>query len=179
MKKKVKKSKKINEKLLPKSLNGRPPLFKTNNELEEAIQSYFDWCFELKWIDEPARDEEWNKLYFRDKLKYTPVRKKVMVKIPTVSWLAVHLNTSRQTLINYEEKEKFFDTIKNAKQFIESIVEEWMIWGTLNSVGCIFNLKNNWWWKDKTETDITSNWKEIITINLPTINKQDEESNID
>ena len=47
-----------------------------------------------------------------------------MIKIPTISGLAVALDTSRRTLVNYEEKEEFFHTIKEAKQFIESVIEE-------------------------------------------------------
>jgi len=42
-----------------------------------------------------------------------------MTTVVTVSGLALALKTSRETLINYEEREKYFDTIKDAKQFIE------------------------------------------------------------
>ena len=55
---------------------------------------------------------------------------------------------SRQDLINYSKDKEFFDTIKKAKLKIENYLEEHLV--TDNSVtGIIFNLKNNYGWKDK------------------------------
>lgn len=87
-------------------------------------------------------------------------------KIMTVSALAVWLGTSRETLIDYgsgkydekaldaDTKLKFSDTIKEAKDLIESQWEERLVGS--NVTGVIFNLKNNWNWADKTEQEITN-----------------------
>ncbi|MFS4438605.1 terminase small subunit [Paracoccaceae bacterium GXU_MW_L88] len=82
----------------------------------------------------------------------------------TVSGLAVWLDTSRQTLINYEDKEEYFDTIKRAKARCEAWVEENALMSKTNATFSIFNLKNNFGWKDKTEQDVTSNGESIVLM---------------
>lgn len=71
----------------------------------------------------------------------------------TVSGLAYALDTNRQTLLNYEEKEEFFDTIKKAKAKIEVYNEEMLYNKEVPTTGIIFNLKNNYGWKDKQEIE--------------------------
>jgi hypothetical protein len=71
----------------------------------------------------------------------------------TITGLALALDTSRQTLVNYEDKDMFFDTIKRAKDRCENFIEEGMLTNKLNTTACIFNAKNNYGWKDKTEQE--------------------------
>lgn len=66
----------------------------------------------------------------------------------TISGLAYFLGTNRQTLLNYEEREEFFDTITRAKAKIEAFVEE-SLWQPKIATGVMFNLKNNFGWQDK------------------------------
>lgn len=66
----------------------------------------------------------------------------------TISGLAYFLGTNRQTLLNYEERDEYFDTIKRAKARIEAFVEE-SLWQPKIATGVIFNLKNNFGWQDK------------------------------
>lgn len=74
-------------------------------------------------------------------------------KPPTITGLAYALDMTRQSLCNYESRDEFFDTIKKAKQRVEMFLEESL---HNNSVaGTIFNLKNNFGWKDKSEQHIT------------------------
>ena len=136
---------------------GRPMKFKSVKELQKQIDAYFESCYEEIWKDEPKRDDKGNKVSIKGKLQYEPVKIRRLKQIPTISGLAVALDTSRQTLINYEERWEFFDTIKRAKQFIESLIEEWALMNSLNPTSAIFNLKNNFNRKDKTEVDQTSN----------------------
>ena len=82
----------------------------------------------------------------------------------TVSGLAYALGTNRQTLINYEEKSEFIDTIKSAKAKIERFNEEMLYSKDISTVGVIFNLKNNYGWKDKQE--IEADVKNDVTINI-------------
>lgn len=72
----------------------------------------------------------------------------------TITGLAIALDTSRETLMEYEGREKFADTIKRAKQRCENYAEEYLFEGK-NQTGAIFALKN-YGWKDKTETDHTT-----------------------
>ena len=68
----------------------------------------------------------------------------------TITGLGLALDMSRQDLINYSKKDEFFDTIKKAKMRVENYLEERLINDT-STTGIIFNLKNNYGWKDKQE----------------------------
>jgi len=69
---------------------------------------------------------------------------------PTVTGLGLVLDLTREGLINYEGKEEFSDTIKRAKIRVEAYTAQRLFMN--NPTGSIFNLKNNFNWKDKTET---------------------------
>lgn len=84
----------------------------------------------------------------------------------TVSGLAYALGTNRQTLINYEAKDGFFDTIKGAKARIEMFNEELLYNKDVSTTGVIFNLKNNYGWKDKQEIEAEVNSAVSINIEL-------------
>jgi len=72
-----------------------------------------------------------------------------------ITGLANFLHTSRETLINYENKDEFFDTIKAAKARVEEYWEKLLIGS--NATGPIFNLKNNYGWKDQSQVDSNVN----------------------
>lgn len=82
----------------------------------------------------------------------------------TVSGLAYALDTNRQTLVNYGEDEEFFDTIKRAKAKIEAFNEKMLYSKDVPTAGVIFNLKNNYDWKEKQE--IEADVKNDVTINI-------------
>lgn len=84
----------------------------------------------------------------------------------TVSGLAYALGTNRQTLINYEDKSEFIDTIKSAKAKIELFNEEMLYSKDVSTTGVIFNLKNNYGWKDKQEIEAEVNGAVSINIEL-------------
>ena len=79
----------------------------------------------------------------------------------TITGLALALDTYRQTLLNYEEKDEFVDAIKKAKQMVENGYE--LDLKKSGRTGTIFALKN-FDWKDKTETDVTTNGESINPI---------------
>lgn len=110
---------------------GRPPKYKTPEEMQEGIDAYFQ---ERLDTDMP----------------------------PTVSGLAYHLGMSTEAFRNYEGKENFLATVKRAKQRIEIALEERLFGQAVT--GVIFNLKNNFSWKDKQENEITGQGL-TVTIN--------------
>lgn len=89
----------------------------------------------------------------------------------TISGLAVWLDCDRKTLLNYEEKEKFFPTIKRAKTRIEASIEQGALMGIYNPTFSIFNMKNNFGWKDKQEVDTTTVNRVQIVNDLPSDDK--------
>jgi hypothetical protein len=76
----------------------------------------------------------------------------------TITGLALALDTSRETLINYEGNDKFFDTIKKAKEMVHNAYE--LDLRKQGRSGDIFALKN-FGWKDKSEHDLTSGGEKI------------------
>lgn len=116
---------------------GRPKIFNNVEDMKDAIEAYFISC----------QDPDDSNKYIR------PL---------TVTGLANSIGITRESLLNYEERDEFFLTIKEAKSKVEQWVEEYLFTGK-NQTGAIFNLKNNYkGWKDRQETDITSDGKPII-----------------
>jgi len=130
-----------------KNPGGRPLIFKSAEELQSKIDEYFDSCYDEHWIMDG--DGKWHPVLDR---YGNP--EKIRVRPFTISGLALHLGVDRKTLLNYEEREEFFPTIKNAKTRIENYTEEQLYNSSAkNMTGIIFNLKNNYGWVDKQEVD--------------------------
>lgn len=89
-------------------------------------------------------------------------------KVPTITGLAVKLDTTRRTLLDYENqivktldeniKKEISHTIKKAKARIESEYEQALM-DRGKTTGAIFTLKNNYGWADKQEIVTTTNNK--------------------
>lgn len=78
-------------------------------------------------------------------------------KVPyTMSGLAYAIGIDRTTLINYGKDELFSTLIKNAKDKVEAQLEENALMGKSNATFTIFNLKNNYGWKDQQEVKTTN-----------------------
>lgn len=69
----------------------------------------------------------------------------------TLSGLAVYLDTTRQTLLNYEEKLEFHEIISRAKERILNYKEELLLSKEAPTSGVIFDLKNNHGFVDRQE----------------------------
>jgi len=52
--------------------------------------------------------------------------------------------------------ETYSETIKGIRMNVENCIEEWILTWLYNPTSGIFNLKNNFDWKDKIETDNTN-----------------------
>ncbi len=76
----------------------------------------------------------------------------------TWTGLALYLDTSRQTLIDYKERPEFTDSIKKGLDKVANGYE--IDLKKHGRTGTIFALKN-FDWKDKQETDITTNGQAI------------------
>lgn len=156
-----------------KHAGGRPLLFNTVEELQTKIQAYFDDCkphpeqrviykWKQKDVQRRVRDDKTGKLvtktFQENDYSQRPDEETEWAisepQIMTVSALAVFLGTSRETLINYQVKPEFFDTIKEAKDIIEAQWEK-RLEGS-NVTGVIFNLKNNWKWEDRSQSELTN-----------------------
>ena len=120
---------------------GAPQYFSTVEDLDAKINEYF------------------NGDGMRKKTITLKDGETVDIPVPTISGLAYFLGfESRQSFYDYEKREGFSYTIKRARLFIETEYEMQLSVG--NTTGAIFALKNMGW-KDKTETDITTNGQSI------------------
>ena len=103
---------------------GKPKKFQDLQELSDRIDAYFEDC--------------------RD--RGAPY---------TVTGLALALETSRRLLLDIQHDDHYSNDFKHlinmAKARVLQQTEEGMISGNLNATGCIFTLKNNFGYVDKTE----------------------------
>lgn len=134
---------------------GKPLRFKTVKALKEAIQDYFDYC-----------DNRVVNVYVKDAGENIPVSNPAPY---TMSGLAYTLGISRQTLLDYSNRDEYLDTIKMARMRIEQDVETRLMEGKAVA-GAIFNLKNNFGWVDKSEID---NKHEMVQPIIGGMAKQD------
>lgn len=174
----------------------RPMKFTTVEELETAIQGYFDSCFApvMETIDNPEYDAEKAKEYEEDydipkKIRVQKLNNKgepifENIRPLTITGLALALNSSRDSLLDYqnevqqsipeEDRGRYSDAIKRAKSFIENYLEEYMYNGK-NQTSAIFVAKNNFGWVDRRETDLTTKGDKIEG-NVVTFARQDGQS---
>ncbi len=89
----------------------------------------------------------------------------------TITGLAVFLDTDRATLVRYQEKDQFCNTIKKAKAKIEANMEERALIGQSNHVFTMFSMKNNYGWSDKGESDTNDDAIDNVQNVLVTIKK--------
>lgn len=115
--------------------SGRPPMFKTPEDLQKKIDEYFKTGVKKRTIT----------------VGKPPNVETIELPVPTISGLCLFLGfESRQSFYDYEKKEGFTYTVKRARLFIEVEYEEQLQHG--NTTGAIFALKNMGW-RDKTEVD--------------------------
>ena len=100
----------------------------------------------------------------------------------TMSGLAYYLGIDRKTLLNYSKNEEYFHTIKKARDRVQMQLEENALSNKANPTFTIFNLKNNFDWKDKIEhsssevENINKNISNIANLlNNPKPNRSEED----
>ena len=119
-------------------MEGRPKKFTDPDFMQDMINDYFAKCDLDREVIE---------------LKNGDIR---LIKKPyTITGLCLHLELDRVTLLDYEQNPMFSNTIKQAKQRVENYIEEHSLRGDINATTAIFNLKNNFGWKDKSEVETT------------------------
>lgn len=124
---------------------GGQPLKYTPEKLKQGIIDYF------AYVDEINRERR----ITDEKLK--PY---------TVTGLCVYLDIHRETLIEYGKRPDYAEMVKQAKQKVENYVEEGLLNGSINAIGGIFNLKNNFGWVDKIDINATAQPEQLTPTDI-------------
>lgn len=128
--------------IIEPNLGGRPLKFGSVEELQNKIDAYFQEMQESLYINADGIPV------------YEPL---------TITGLALALDTTRKTLMEYEEKDEFSNTIKKAKTRIENFAEK-RLFGSAPT-GAIFALKNYGWKDTQDVTQTNINPQVIVTKN--------------
>jgi hypothetical protein len=122
---------------------GRPPTFQSAEAMQQVIDDYFKSCDGkpiLNTNGEPIFDKAGNVIL-------------IGAHPPTVTGLALALGFhSRQSLLNYQGKKAFMDTVTRAKMQIEAYAEE-RLYDRDGQRGAEFNLKYNFRWAEQNKGD--------------------------
>ena len=115
---------------------GRPPKYKTAEEMQAAIDAYFESCKGEPIIGgdgQPIMDKYGNVIL-------------IHAKPPTVTGLALALGfTTRLSLLNYQGKREFVNTVTRAKSRIEEYAEG-RLFDRDGQRGAEFSLRCNFRW---------------------------------
>jgi len=141
---------------------GIRPKFNNPDDMQAGIYQYFEDCRKNREAD----DKGWGEL--KDLVTED--------RYPNVTGLGLVLDLTREGLINYEQKDEFADTVKRAKQRIESFTVQRLFMN--NPTGSIFNLKNNFGWKDKTEVESSGVVQNKIVMEIVDAKDQKEPKNV-
>lgn len=124
---------------------GRPLKFETVEDLQYRIDLYFLACKAHQYDDADML----NGLNDEDLL----IINSIDDVFPSVTGLALAVGfASRSSLTDYGEKDAFSSTVKKAKLRVENAIEQRLFHN--NATGSIFNLKNNFDWKDSQDLNV-------------------------
>ncbi len=150
---------------------GRPSLYSDKEIFAKRVDDYFNSIT----LDVPR--VTLNTIGYEDVEKQKPIYEQVPVlnndgvqiidvkyfEHPSMLGLALFLDIHKDTLNEYAKDPKFSVSIKKARQKIEKYLETELYRGQGQVTGIIFNLKNNFGWVDKQETEHSG------SISMPTI----------
>lgn len=140
---------------------GRQLKFTDPKELQRKIDAYFGEC-------DPHLVKRQVEIKKQDGKTYWAEREVMSSQKPyTVTGLAIALDTTRRTLLDYQNPdyypegvapevvEELTHTIGQAKRRVQEYAEQYLFSGKPAN-GAVFSLKNNWDWQDKTVVDQTN-----------------------
>lgn len=89
-------------------------------------------------------------------------QKLVMTRFPTITRYARSIGVNKTTIYERAKDHKdFSNSLEECKNIQESILIENGLQWTFNSQFAMFLLKNNHWYKEKADIDMTSKWESI------------------
>lgn len=135
------------------NLIGRPPKYTNSEEIQDKIDKYFQDC-----KGKMLKDDDGNVIF--DKYGQPVILHAVP---PTITGLALALGfATRKSLLEYQGKAEFVNTITRAKSLIEKYTEE-RLFDRDGVQGAKFSLINNFKdWSEKQDIGISGEVVKII-----------------
>ena len=138
--------------VLPKHPGGRPAIYTSIDDMQESVDTYFIDIARNRAairLQEPLPDntstDNWH---------------------PTVTGLATAIGMDREGIKTYGKRDEFSYTIKRARNRVQEYLEQRLY--DSSPAGAIFNLKNNYGWRDEKHLSVdTQETKTIQIVSLP------------
>lgn len=140
---------------------GRPRKYSCE-EFRVAVERYFDSITSV--VD--VKDENGKLILNR---LGEPIRHTIYFVPPSVSGICVALEIDRSTFDNYANDEnhpEYGKVINWAKQLIRAYLEEELLTRRKGIQGVIFNLQNNFDWRDKREVELGEGAQKVMSSSL-------------
>lgn len=128
---------------------GRPKKY-TKKGLERAVEGYFASISRTVQARDAAKQPLYNDAG-------EPIRVVEYIRPPTVGGLCLYLGIDRSTWQNYADGRLYpelADVVAGAKARMECWLEEELLTREKNVQGLIFNLQNNYGWREKREVEL-------------------------
>lgn len=138
---------------------GRPKKYKSAKALREAVEAYFGSISRtapaLDPDGEPICNDEGEVIWVTE-----------YIVPPSVSGLCLRLQIDRSTWQNYCDHElhpEFAEVTAMTRQRIEAYLEEELLTRQKGVQGIIFNLQNNYGWKQKVEAELGRETRKAVS----------------
>jgi hypothetical protein len=135
---------------------GRPKKY-TAKTLEQAVNRYFKSIS----CTRNAMDEFGKEIMNDDG---EPITYTAYVRPPSISALCLFLGIEKRTWANYAEQEAMAPVVENTKARVEAYLEEQLTIREKGVQGIIFNLQNNYGWKQKQEVELGEKTRKDLNV---------------
>ena len=156
---------------------GRPKKYKTNKALSREIDKYFDSISKTEELSEvyvTGKDKKGKDILARRAVlndNGEPIKNTRWLSPPTITGMCLFLGISRQTFDTYCKEAEFLDTTTRARTRIENYLEQ-QLYRDKGVNGIIFNLSNNFGWKDKKEIDLGKETRQGLAVQNMTMDEK-------
>lgn len=153
---------------------GRPKKYKSAKALADAIENYFESISRTVTLKERIETgrftEKGQPIYESIDIVNdagAPIRVKEYLVPPSAGALCLFLGLTRKTWADYCDGEKnpqFLNSTTRARARMESYLEQELISRPKSVQGVIFNLQNNYGWKDKKEVEFGEKTSKALAV---------------
>lgn len=146
------------ERCKPSGTPGRPRVYETPEELLRAVEDYFGRISRTvdvtELVDSGKKDSDGHAIYVPVKVQNDDgevIRRVEFLVPPSITDLCLELGITKQTWVNYRNREGYRQVAEWAKTRVESYLRRESLTRTKGLQGVIFNLEQNFKDEEKKE----------------------------